>query len=567
MRVRVFKGLPGLLPFSPLLLPTGDTITYIGRPMKDGSRPRKTIPPPSTAALAAFRASMAAILAQQRVTAGTETNLPAATVRALAELNALTQDTSDYTAGHTKPSTRRPRKKKPRSPPKQWLEEAAQVVTERRIAAGQNIDPHDSYQTVLNELRDGYFNRAYWSRCDLVSEDFLSNVPTLGVDPHHRSYAYPDPDNARTYAVYGEGVPAEAPPRYSGNTLEGEFRDSLLVWRRANYELLNPCTFGAVEPTFIEVNGSITAFADQRGSRPMLSWVAKTWNVAEDSARRTTTEPPTVKKWSWYYRYKLPRASFPYYEKSDLKQAVRTMRQPKHEEDSGTLTHSVVLTAPRPMYGRGFNNNTAVTTQLDLNVNIWQIEIKPHDGADEYVSLITLQGEHTGAYFIGTGADYPKVQGRYYALTDWYSLALANFSSNWLVPPNDPAFIADLAAAALGSCEGTIRIHNTGVIVSYSNDDFGQFSRHEITRSPYFSGGEAAVDAWADANNYSMTAGPIMMSFAWLKWSNQFIPFFSSDYEPATGGGLQLRADAIARLHAYDRPIYRGSSLIWSPPP
>lgn len=256
----------------------------------------------------------------------------------------------------------------------QWLAQAATELTMRRIAAGEQIDFTDAFNASFAELKAGIFNPLHWIECEQLTEDYFEDAPTISADTAERSYAYPDPDNIRTLATYGSGSASSAPSRYSGNSTGGQYEDTLLVWKRLTYKFKKKFQQGEVEPIFIQIDGTVTAYADRRGSAPMLSYIAKTWNVAAASSRLTTTEPPTVKSWSFYYRYKIPQTDPPYYSAVEVKKAIRTMRQPAHEEIGAQLENAVVLIAPRPMYGRGFNNNVTVTTQFDPTVKIWQIK-------------------------------------------------------------------------------------------------------------------------------------------------------------------------------------------------
>lgn len=386
--------------------------------MQNHARPRQTIPTPTPAELAQHIATTAAKIARQRVAAGLAADLAAEEARLKAELEANPPDPEKV----EKKRGRKKKKKKPRSDTPttalQWLQQAARVLTERRIAAGENIDFGQAYALSLLELRLGYFNPEHWEKCEQLDEKHFQNVPETGPDPKERSYAYPDPSNVRTLATYGDGSETTGPPRYHGNKLEGHFVDRLLVWKRATFEYVNKFDPGAVEPTFIDFEGTVTAFADRRGSGPMLSYIAKTWSVKKESSRLTTTEPPTNKPWSFYYRFKVPQTPPPFYHAQDAKKHIRTMRQPKHEETDGRLEKAVVLVAPRPMYGRGFNNNINVTTQFNPTITIWQI--KPF-GSDPPPTRYA----HIFTYAIQTRAVFEQLDPGLFEF----------FNGGWIRPP------------------------------------------------------------------------------------------------------------------------------------
>jgi len=271
--------------------------------MQNKQRPRVTITKATPAQVAAFIQKTANLIAAQRKADKKITDEAAEAARIKEELEANPPDPEKV----KKPRTRRRRKPKKDRPPSkralEWLEEAARVLTQRRIKNGDKIDFNDAYRTSLYELKQGIFNPDHWQECEQLTEDHLQNVPTTTEDPKFRAYAFPDESNVRTLATYGNGTLTTAPPRYSGHSSDGFFRDTLLVWKRLTFRYITTFEPGAVEPTFIQIDGTLTAYSDRRGSAPMLSYIAKTWSVKDDSSRLTTTGPPTEKPWSFYRRF------------------------------------------------------------------------------------------------------------------------------------------------------------------------------------------------------------------------------------------------------------------------
>jgi hypothetical protein len=381
------------------------------------ARPRAAPLRFTAAQITKIKNDVAAALARQHIAQGTATDFDTEKQRLLDAWGSTTPNQDQKHTPSVKPTIHKPLKKqrrskmaRPKSPrPKtadEWLQQAARVLTERRIKSGEQLDFSSAYTESLAELRRDYFNPAHWKKCDLLKTDYLQSVPTSTDDPKNRSYAYTDPVNKRSLASYHEGTPADAPPRYAGVTEGTQFRDNLLVWSRTTYKLVNEIEVDAIEPTFIEISGRIRAYADRRGSRPMLSYISKTWLTAEGSGYLTTDTPPTSKPWSFYYRFKVPDSPPPYYASEDIKHVVRTMRQKNHEESGVKLTHAVVLLAPRPMYGRGFNNNRSVTTQLFADAKLWQISLSDDGSSWRHVYFLVTGYPMSGhREFRGTGLD------------------------------------------------------------------------------------------------------------------------------------------------------------------
>jgi hypothetical protein len=381
------------------------------------ARPR-TAPIHFTAAqIHEARVNAATTLAHQAVANGTATDFAAERDRLLAQWGETSPDPSQRHTPKARKDIKKPLKKQRRpktAKPKtdrpktadEWLQQAARILTQRRIRNGEQLDPAAAYTESLAELRRDYFNPDHWKKCDILQTDYLKSIPTNVNDPKIRAYAYTDPANKRSLAQYHEGELDDAPPRYAGVTTGGQFRDNLLVWSRTTYKLVNEIEPGEIEPTFIEIQGRIRAYADRRGSRPMLSYICKTWLTATGSSYLTTTTPPTAKPWSFYYRYKVPDTAPPYYASEDIKHVVRTMRQKRHEEPDVRLTHAVVLLAPRPMYGRGFNNNVSVTTQMFADAKLWQISLSGDGSSWRHVYMLVTGYPMSGhREFRGSGLD------------------------------------------------------------------------------------------------------------------------------------------------------------------
>lgn len=274
----------------------------------------------------------------------------------------------------TKPKVRKPAPKKtPRKILKDY-EEATDFLIEY-LTKINGIPPEKTFRAAqIAELKKGYFNPEYWKQCTEESSATLENNPTSGPFIEIRNYAYPDPGNQPSTPTYGAGVPASGNPAYIGWTTNTVFNDMGLRWIRKVFSLNNGFTFGEQEPLFLKLTGTVTASANMRPSRAMISAVIKRWMVAAGSPRETTTEAPVNEPIAAYWRYRMPSGEAPYFNLTKPLQLMYSMRSKKYEEPTGDLTKAVILIAPMPMMGKRFNNNTTISSTIDATSELWQIK-------------------------------------------------------------------------------------------------------------------------------------------------------------------------------------------------
>ena len=253
-------------------------------------------------------------------------------------------------------------------------EDAVDALIAYKSTVAGWVEPNGFRAAKINELRAGIFDTDYWIQCATDSTDTLENTPAFSAWTGGRAYAYPDPDNQPSVAIYGAGTASSGNPSCTGATISGTFRDTLLRWMRMVFSLKNKFQRGATEPLFVKITGTITASADIRASRAMISLVIKRWMVQTGSATLATTEAPVSKIISAYWRYKTPRGVAPYFELTKSIQLLYSMRDVGYEETGGDLTKLVLLMAPMPMLGRRYNNNTAVNSSVAATIEAWQIK-------------------------------------------------------------------------------------------------------------------------------------------------------------------------------------------------
>lgn len=265
----------------------------------------------------------------------------------------------------------------PTRPPRKELrdyENAVDFLIEYLTKKDGHPPPKTFKAAQVAKLKRGTFDTEYWAQCATDSTAILINAPTSSEWSGARAYAYPDENNQPSIPVYGAGTPTTGSLNYSGATAADTFTDLSLTWRRVIYTLKNKFLPSSKEPIFLKITGSISATANSRAARAMLSVIVKRWLVKAASVKLTTTESPVIEPISAYYRYITPRGEAPYFQYTHPLRLIYTMRSPDYEESGGDLEKCVILLAPMPMMGKRYNNNTSISTTLTAITELWQIK-------------------------------------------------------------------------------------------------------------------------------------------------------------------------------------------------
>jgi hypothetical protein len=225
----------------------------------------------------------------------------------------------------------------------------------------------------IEALKNQDFDETYWQQCTIDSSVAILCNPASEPFSGPRNYAYPDPTNQPTRAIYSDGLESSGVPQYQGASSGGYFYDTALQWLRIVFSLKNSFLKGEVEPVFIKMSGNVSASADFRPSRAMISVIIKRWFVGATSEKLTTFEPPTTEPLNALWRYITPHGEAPYFNLTKDLNLMYYLRSSKYEEDAEELTKAVVLVAPMPMMGYRYNNNSFIETSLNLSFEMWQI--------------------------------------------------------------------------------------------------------------------------------------------------------------------------------------------------
>lgn len=249
----------------------------------------------------------------------------------------------------------------------------------------QNPPPYipTVYEEIEN-IANGIFNPDFWVKCEEISNKFYKSTPTNAFDPNPPPYAYRDEFNLPTRPTYTTGIFDASPARYAGQTTAGFFYDSYLVWQTTLFILKNPISNDTDEPAILFWNPTITINTDHRGSRPMLSVLMRSWIERVGSPELTTLDTPTYKTYppgqqktrqvkSLYWRYVVPVTAPPFFSLSQPRRIIQNLLKAASIGTEQDMQRARVVSAPRPVFGRGFNNNTTIQTSVTNKPRIYQI--------------------------------------------------------------------------------------------------------------------------------------------------------------------------------------------------
>lgn len=242
------------------------------------------------------------------------------------------------------------------------------------------------------------------------------------------------------------------------------------------------------------------------------------------------------------------------------------MRQPHTEEAAAELTHSVVLSAPRPMYGHGYNNNQQVTTQMRADIDIMQIDLTPINDNLRHVVIFQLIAGVFRTDSVRSTLTGLEFQRTVSSDTNWagYARTMANQSSRILASEVEQ-FLID-AGAELGTCAGMTATVERHIVSNVSNQAWDNTDEEPILISDWMAGGAEALDQWSKDNNVDFFGTSQFFCFVWIQLENLFIPLLPSDWFATESGQVGLKESAADQFKIYNRPIYLGDSLYWSPP-
>ena len=224
----------------------------------------------------------------------------------------------------------------------------------------------------LRELLTGEVNPDYWQQLPAPVRRIFTSTPSSIPDPDPPPYAYRDPANLPTIPTYPDGTLTTGTPLYSGSTSAGYFNDDNLTWSRSTYNLITPIDDDDRAPVIARVTADLDISTDARASRPMLSLLTRSEFGPAASIDPDDPTPPLAEPSSYYWRYEIPPSSAPYFALDYQRQVLARLIPSAAELALAPLQQCALAVAPRPMFGRGFNNCTQVDITLEDALELWQ---------------------------------------------------------------------------------------------------------------------------------------------------------------------------------------------------
>jgi hypothetical protein len=247
-------------------------------------------------------------------------------------------------------------------------------------------------------IKIGDFDPELWQTILPRSEVYITATADSVIDPDPGPYAYRDDDNLPSIPTYHDGEADAGPARYHGATTTGIFRDDSLTWHRIVYDLYDQLDAANTTPTYLRLTGTIHATADKRGARPMLSFLIdfdyKKWSDIADF----DPTPPLHDNLSDYWRFEVPTGAPPYYDVTQPFAMTLAMRPTPAELATGPIYSVAVSILPRPLYGRGYNNNTEVTITIDHTATLHQTLIAAYTDQPVAAFSIATQPPYVGEF-------------------------------------------------------------------------------------------------------------------------------------------------------------------------
>jgi hypothetical protein len=282
-----------------------------------------------------------------------------------------------YTPGTRITRTRRAARR-PTGLPKNrpiWLtleRAAGEIATRRGLRIGSD-DWMAFTKAETKRLLKGQLDPEWWITLKTVSTTYYRSDPTSILDPHPKPYKYHTDTNRQTIPTYPVGGLSVGPAQADGRTVGTDFKDQYLVWKREVFELETHTYSRLYEPLFMQAACTIDTMGDSRASKPMLSAIGAAAYCKAGDPALTLANPPTVKPFSWWWRYKIPPSNPPYYSAQIERRIFAELASRADYVNLADNDRLVLDVAPRPMFGRGYNNNRFVHQQLVTNTHAYQI--------------------------------------------------------------------------------------------------------------------------------------------------------------------------------------------------
>lgn len=274
-----------------------------------------------------------------------------------------------------KKRTKKPTKKTRRNLDLIGLQRIADLVAFEFFTLQDEPIPKDFIFNLTRDLVMGQIPAKYFRKCKVESAITLESQPTYTADLNPPPYGFRTQNFMPSVPAYPNGNQVAGDPSYTGQKVGTLFADVAWRWRKIVYKANAVKLDKGEERVLMRWDVRIDIAAAARGSRPMVSLNLHAALSTDTGGALSSTEPPLMNKTTFYWRWKVPPSSPPYYNSFQVRREVKPLARILKKTGTGLYTRYVVNAGNRPMMGRGFNNNDFVNTAMTGDPELW--EIKP----------------------------------------------------------------------------------------------------------------------------------------------------------------------------------------------
>lgn len=324
-----------------------------------------------------------------------------------------------------------------------WKRLAEIVATTWLETTGQELPPDSVYDLILSMIV-GIYPFEYFKLCEVETSIRLLSVPACTPDPDPPPYGYRTPAFLPTICDYPEGTPDDGPLGTYGEKQSGYWHDRWLRWQREvfkadAFEFANP-----YERMALLWDATLSIAAAARGSRPMLSLNLKAQASPANSGPADSYEPPILKKSNLYWRFKIPPSEPPFYNSYQVRKVSQPIARLVKEQVAPFSNRIVINASPRPMMGRGFNNND--NAQITL------------EGLPALYEVRKCMGQTLETWHRANAVQQSQ----------WYVSARSDIQGLWVV-----AALNDANGRIIRSSDGQVwTTHNTGQVAGWQAAEY-----------------------------------------------------------------------------------------------
>lgn len=247
---------------------------------------------------------------------------------------------------------------------------AARFVLDRARTRHMPSDQLPTLRELASDLTRGIFDDRFWMLAEQLAEQVLDSVPTFVETPSKPSYLYPDAFNRPSTSTYPSGTLSAGFPEHTGETIGEVYRDTLLRWRMIRHDPFQQLSGNTRVPVLMHIVGSLDATASSREARALRTVTYLPKLTSQGSAIWSDYAYPFAGAPNTWPTRRTPESSPPYYAYNQQIEKTRNINYSSRYVADGTR-EVVTYSAPLPMDGYRYNNNTTIRTVWTGNEEIY----------------------------------------------------------------------------------------------------------------------------------------------------------------------------------------------------